>query len=391
MNAERLARLLVVVAILLPLGVVMYSAERSGAEDVVKIRARMPDAGGWLPDELNAEVGKPLRLRLTSEDVMHGFSVGRADGQTIDLKPGQVAEIELTFDRPGRYTFYCTRWCGPGHWRMRGTIQVTGHGAPDSSPTPLYMTLGLDLDEPHLTGNVPSRRPSADRGRRLGIVLPQTVLSREYYERHSPDEIWHALRADSSTTGLGTSDVWDLVAWLWDRNTTSARLHEGRRLYRANCAACHGERGGGDGVMAQALSAALPVELGPVSRTELDGPHPSRRAGKPAARTQAVPADTGSELADSLAHLGHTTTSPADFTEPTRMLGARPALLHGKIVRGGMGTGMPYWGPIFTDDEIWALVDYLWAFQFDSDLLEGQGNSERESPLISIPPVRAPR
>jgi len=26
------------------------------------------------------------------------------------------------------------------------------------------------------------------------------------------------------------------------------------------------------------------------------------------------------------------------------MLGASPALLHGKIVRGGMGTGMPYWG-----------------------------------------------
>ena len=46
------------------------------------------------------------------------------------------------------------------------------------------------------------------------------------------------------------------------------------------------------------------------------------------------------------------------------MLGASPALLQGKIVRGGMGTGMPYWGPIFTDEQIWSLVAYLWTFQF---------------------------
>ncbi len=61
---------------------------------------------------------------------------------------------------------------------------------------------------------------------------------------------------------------------------------------------------------------------------------------------------------------GHTTTGPADFTDPNRMLGASPALLEGKIIRGGMGTGMPYWGPIFTDDQIWAIVAYLYTFQF---------------------------
>jgi mono/diheme cytochrome c family protein len=30
-----------------------------------------------------------------------------------------------------------------------------------------------------------------------------------------------------------------------------------------------------------------------------------------------------------------------------------------------MGTGMPYWGPIFTDAQVWSLVAYLWTFQFD--------------------------
>ncbi len=47
------------------------------------------------------------------------------------------------------------------------------------------------------------------------------------------------------------------------------------------------------------------------------------------------------------------------------MLGASDAILEGKIIRGGMGTGMPYWGPIFTAEQIQSLVDYLWTFQFD--------------------------
>ncbi len=70
---------------------------------------------------------------------------------------------------------------------------------------------------------------------------------------------------------------------------------------------------------------------------------------------------------DSSAHkeFGHNTKSPVNFTDSSQMLGASPALLQGKIIRGGMGTGMPYWGPIFTEEQTWALVDYLWTFQFE--------------------------
>ena len=55
---------------------------------------------------------------------------------------------------------------------------------------------------------------------------------------------------------------------------------------------------------------------------------------------------------------------PASFTDPQRMLGASPALLEGKILRGGMGTGMPSWGPIFKESDIWNIVGYLYTFQF---------------------------
>jgi mono/diheme cytochrome c family protein len=70
---------------------------------------------------------------------------------------------------------------------------------------------------------------------------------------------------------------------------------------------------------------------------------------------------------DSLTDFGHATVSPAAFNDPSSMLGASPALLHGKVIRGGMGTGMPYWGPIFSEDQAWAVVDYLWTFQLDRD------------------------
>ncbi len=90
--------------------------------------------------------------------------------------------------------------------------------------------------------------------------------------------------------------------------------------------------------------------------------------------------DTPAFHEDSAAMLGHTTTAPADFTEPRRMLAVSPAVLHGKIVRGGMGTGMPYWGPIFTDDEVWALVEYLMAFQFDSEPLDRRTSAAEQRP-----------
>jgi hypothetical protein len=30
-----------------------------------------------------------------------------------------------------------------------------------------------------------------------------------------------------------------------------------------------------------------------------------------------------------------------------------------------MGTGMPYWGSIFTEEELASLVDYVWTFSLD--------------------------
>ncbi len=97
------------------------------------IRAKVAEDGGSSPDVIKTNVGEPLHLKLTSDDVVHGFAVGQMDMQSVDIMPGKVTNLTLNFDKPGIYTFFCTRWCGLNHWRMRGTIEVSG-SSPDPEP-----------------------------------------------------------------------------------------------------------------------------------------------------------------------------------------------------------------------------------------------------------------
>lgn len=302
------------------------------AREGVTLRGFMPEDGGWQPEALTVTVGDTLRLLLTSGDVMHGFAIGQDDRSPVDVEPGQVTEVAVRFDRPGTYTFYCTRWCGPNHWRMRGTIEVRGPGVASEPATPApYLALGIDLDAPHPSGARPDTKPSAARGLVLDAGVRDAYFVRDYVRSQSPAAVWLAIRADSGLRAFTDRQLWDLVALVWRGDASATALDTGRRLYARNCAACHGSTGRGDGVMAGALRKALeaPVEVG-VRHTQN----------------------------------GHDTAGPADFTGPD-FLGASPVLLHGKIVRGGMGTGMPSWGAVLTDPEVWALVTFLYGFQFD--------------------------
>jgi mono/diheme cytochrome c family protein/plastocyanin len=332
MSAERIARIIVIVlAVLLPVAAVIAGKAESVAGQTIELHGTMSETGGWTPSDIAAKAGESIRLRLTSDDVIHGFAVGQSSLPALDVKPGEVTETTLTFDEPGKYTYYCTRWCGPNHWRMRGTIEVTSDQSVSDQlavEPPLYVRLGIDIDAPHPAEIVPGEKPSARRSAELGIEVPATYLTRDYYLAHSPVELWETLRAESFTRRLSDAQVWDLVALVWRSNTSAQALEMGKKLFAQNCAACHGENGAGDGVMAGSL--------------------------------------TGETGAGDMER--HDTKAPADFSDASSMLGASPALLHGKIVRGGMGTGMPYWGPIFTEDQLWSVISYLWTFQFD---LEG--------------------
>ncbi|MCK6583891.1 MAG: c-type cytochrome [Anaerolineales bacterium] len=328
-RSELFSRILIIVGILLAIGAPLYFWKSTPL-----IHARMAEDGGWSPDVIQAEVGKPLHLKFTSDDVVHGFAVGQMDMPSVDLPPGKVTEVTLIFDKPGTYTYYCTRWCGLNHWRMRGTIEVTGASTSPESfdqtqaepvSVPLYVSLDLDIDAPHDAPVIPQQKPSSIRGKQLMINSPNPQSS-NYYRAHSPYQAF----TDLSTASLTDPQRWDVVAYLWQSNTTEESLANGQQLYAQNCAACHGENGAGDGVFADDLAQA-----GEVSMQSMSGA------------------------------MDMVMQTPVDFTDPKRMLGASPALLQGKILRGGMGTGMPMWGSIFTDQQIWDLIAYIYSFQFE--------------------------
>ncbi len=325
MKHEALARSILILGVALAFSIPIIGKffPRVGEPSrILEVHARMPESGGWDPDHISIHVGESLKLRFTSEDVVHGFAIGKLNQPSVEIHPGEVTEITLTFDHPGTYMFYCTRWCGPNHWRMRGILEVTGESAaPTPEPQPLYLQLGLDLDAPHLAEVIPTRIAMPERGAQYANQLPAYALDRNTYLTTSPARLWMQLRAEPTLASLSDDELWDVVAWIWQRSSSAQAWAEGQQLYSANCAACHGETGKGDGVMVRSL-----------------------------------PAYTHEN------HLSGMRTRPPDFSDPRYLLGASPALLEGKIIRGGMGTGMPYWSPIFTQEQIEALIAYIYHF-----------------------------
>ena len=323
-HSELFSRILISIGIVLSVGAPLFFWVRTPL-----IHARMAEGGGWSPEVIQAEAGKPVHLSITSDDVIHGFAVGQMDMNSVDIEPGKVTQVTLTFERPGIYTFFCTRWCGLNHWRMRGTIEVKGSNGVSgpASSIPLYVALNLDIDAPHEAISAPGSQPSAARGQELAAGLDLSEINTvDYYRANSPYQAFEVLAA----TSLSDSEKWDVVSYIWQSNTSPEGLLNGEELYAQNCAACHGENGAGDGVFADDLA-----EAGEASIQTMNG----------------------------MANMSMQT--PVDLTDSKRMLGASPALLQGKILRGGMGTGMPMWGSIFTQEQIWDLIAYLYSFQFE--------------------------
>ena len=218
---------LILILIVLPvtiLGYQFFVRPTLAKVPVVDIVAAAPEAGGFQPDTIRVQAGENLRLRFSAPDVTHGIAIGPGLGLDLGhVDPGEVREIEVAFDRPGRYTFYCNSWCSPNHWRMRGTIEVYDPQSPDTVPVsevadPVLESLaarGVDIDAPHEASVVPRQQPSAARGAeivaRLGGDSPAELDDLAWRRTHSPVEVWTSL----VEMGLSQADAWDAVAYLW--------------------------------------------------------------------------------------------------------------------------------------------------------------------------------
>jgi len=72
-------------------------------------------------NEIHIPVGKPVRVKLVSADVIHSFWVPALAGKT-DLIPGQTNVTWLEASKPGVYRGQCSEYCGKQHAHMALTV-----------------------------------------------------------------------------------------------------------------------------------------------------------------------------------------------------------------------------------------------------------------------------
>ncbi|MGI8437021.1 MAG: cytochrome c oxidase subunit II [Chthoniobacterales bacterium] len=74
-------------------------------------------------NELHISVNQPVKLIMTSQDVIHDFFVP-AFRNKQDVVPGRYTTEWFTPTRPGKYHFFCSQYCGTDHSKMIGWVYV---------------------------------------------------------------------------------------------------------------------------------------------------------------------------------------------------------------------------------------------------------------------------
>jgi cytochrome c oxidase subunit 2 len=78
---------------------------------------------GHVDQDLHVPVNTPIRLVLTSEDVIHGFYIP-AFRLKHDVLPGRYEKLWFRAVKTGEFQIYCTQYCGTGHSDMWAKVIV---------------------------------------------------------------------------------------------------------------------------------------------------------------------------------------------------------------------------------------------------------------------------
>ncbi len=74
-------------------------------------------------NELHVPIGRPVKVTLASEDVIHSFFIP-AFRLKHDVVPGRYDTMWFTATKPGRYHIFCAEYCGTEHSGMVGWVNV---------------------------------------------------------------------------------------------------------------------------------------------------------------------------------------------------------------------------------------------------------------------------
>lgn len=219
------------------------------------------------------------------------------------------------------------------------------------TPIPTLMPVSQQSDQAETAAQVsfalqsyPARLPSATKGLEIyqtscidchgpegtGIVPgARDFRDLDFVRGETPLDFYAAITEGRNdmpayNDSLSSDERWDVVFYIWRLSTSPQVLDEGSSLYSTNCSPCHGADGAGE-------------QLGSADFTNLR--------------------ETG-DLA------------PRDFY---------------LTITQGRGS-MPAWQSLLSQDERWAVIDYLRTFTYDPSLPEGsdlEGGSDGE--IVSVP------
>lgn len=74
-------------------------------------------------NELHIPAGRPIKLTMTTEDVIHSFYIPDFRVKK-DVVPGRYTTMWIEATRPGRYRLFCAEYCGTKHSEMTGWVIV---------------------------------------------------------------------------------------------------------------------------------------------------------------------------------------------------------------------------------------------------------------------------
>ncbi|MBX5495822.1 MAG: cytochrome c oxidase subunit II [Bryobacteraceae bacterium] len=158
-------------------------------------KAQHPDGQREI-NELHVPLGRPVRIVMTSQDVIHSFYIP-AFRLKRDVVPGSYTTMWFTPTKVGRFRLFCAEYCGTEHSKMIGWVTVmeptdferwlSGAGAEGSmaeAGEKLFQRLGCAGC--HRT-DAPGRCPPMTGvfGSSVVLATGQTVIADEQYVRES--------------------------------------------------------------------------------------------------------------------------------------------------------------------------------------------------------------
>lgn len=144
---------------------------------------------------LHVELGKPVKLIMTSEDVIHSFYVPAFRIHT-DVLPGRYTVQWFTPTQVGVYRLMCSEYCGTGHGVMGGEVVVMSSedfqawmGGSGTAPTAaagerLFQEQGCVACHSGAQG-APGPALAGLFGRQVQLASGQTVMADENYIQES--------------------------------------------------------------------------------------------------------------------------------------------------------------------------------------------------------------